>query len=220
VSEHTDVAAYSLGLLESDDRVEFEAHLAECELCTAELAEFAAMAGLFTGVEPVESGPAEPDEASVASLLSRRGLARRRQARQRLTLAAAACVVLLGGGVAAGIAAAPQQAVLALNGQLHSATNARTGVTGTVGLVSKPFGTLVTLELSHVRGPLECQLVAVSKTGERRIVVGWQVPPTGYGVPGHPADLLIPGATSIMAQDLARIEVDVVHGGTLVTIPV
>ncbi len=37
----------------------------------------------------------------------------------------------------------PGTAVLA--GQLHSATNPQTGVTGTVGLVTKAWGTCVTL---------------------------------------------------------------------------
>jgi anti-sigma factor RsiW len=50
MSEHTDVGAYSLGLLEQQDRRAFEAHLADCQTCAAELAELAGMAGLLTGV--------------------------------------------------------------------------------------------------------------------------------------------------------------------------
>jgi hypothetical protein len=40
-------------------------------------------------------------------------------------------------------------------------------------------GTYVSLDLADVHGPLECELIAVSKTGERRVVTGWTV-----GVPG------------------------------------
>jgi anti-sigma factor RsiW len=38
-SEHTDVGAYALGLLEPEDRRAFEEHLAGCPACAAELAE-------------------------------------------------------------------------------------------------------------------------------------------------------------------------------------
>ena len=86
--QHTDVAAYSFGLLEERDRVEFEAHLAECESCTAELAELSAMAGLFADVDPVESEHDEPDGAQIEDLMRRRAASSRRRGRQRAFLAA------------------------------------------------------------------------------------------------------------------------------------
>jgi hypothetical protein len=43
---------------------------------------------------------------------------------------------------------------------------------------------------------------------------------TGDGVPGHPAHLVIQGGTSIPSNDLVRVDVDVVNGRTLVSIPV
>ena len=42
-SEHTDVGAYALGLLEAQDRQAFEEHLATCPSCAAELAELSGM---------------------------------------------------------------------------------------------------------------------------------------------------------------------------------
>ncbi|HXP18496.1 MAG TPA: zf-HC2 domain-containing protein [Streptosporangiaceae bacterium] len=222
-SQHTDVAAYSLGLLEQQDRQEFEAHLAECASCAAELAEFSSMADLLTGIEPVESAQDEPAEAVVVDLVRRRAADRRRRVWRQSVLAAAASLVLLAGGVAAGVAAAPQQAAPAaalVPGEPHSAADPATGVTGKVGLVAKAWGTQVTLELANVRGPLECQLIAVSTTGARRIITGWFVPSAGYGVPGHPGTLIITGGTAIARNDLASVVVQVVHGGTLLTIPV
>lgn len=53
--EHTDVGAYALGLLEEPDRLAFEAHLATCERCRAELDDFGdmdAFRGLFDDVDP------------------------------------------------------------------------------------------------------------------------------------------------------------------------
>jgi hypothetical protein len=137
----------------------------------------------------------------------------------------AAAAVLIGGGIGAGVALSPRPGstpppALALTGQVHSATDPGTGVAGTVGLVAKGWGTQVTLDLSNVHGPVECQLVAVSKTGERRVVMGWLVVAPGDGVSGHPAHLVIQGGTSIPRSDLARVDVDVVNGRTLVSIPV
>lgn len=215
--EHVDVGAYALGLLEDEDSTAFEAHLARCPSCHAELAEFTPMKALLTGLGPVE------DADGVADLLSRRAAASRRRVRWTVAVGAAACVAALGGGLAAGFAVAPNNpppgtAVLA--GQLHSATNPQTGVTGTVGLVTKTWGTYVSLDLAHVHGPLECELIAVSKTGERRVVTGWVVGVPGDGVPGHPAHLLVQGGTAISAANLARFDVIVVNGKTLLSIPV
>jgi len=219
--QHTDVGAYALGLLEQEDRQAFEAHLADCESCAAEVAEFSPMAGLLSGIEPVEVGQDVLDETVVVDLFRQRAGARRHRFRLQAALAAAAAVVLLAGGTIAGIAVVPHQAApLALTGQLHSAADASTGVAGTIGLVAKVWGTQVTLDLAGVRGPLECDLVAVSKTGERRVVTGWFVPSAGYGVPGHPAHLVIIGGTSIPKQELSSFEVDIVQGNTLLTIPV
>jgi len=234
MTAHTDVGAYSMGLLEERDRREFEDHLAGCPACAAEVAELSPMAALLRGVElrEAETGgaageaPADgPPEAHVTDLIRRRARQQRHRRRWQVALGAAAGIVLIGGGIGVGIAAAPQHGSapepgVALAGQLHSATDPGTGVAGTVGLVTKAWGTQVTLDLSKVRGPAECELVAVSRTGERRVVMGWLVAAPGDGVPGHPAHLVIRGGTSIPRSDLARVDVDVVNGRTLVSIPV
>jgi len=230
MSEHTEVGAYSMGLLEEQDRQAFEEHLAGCPSCATELAELSPMAALLRGVEPVGPAGDEPAEAKVTDakvteLIQRRVAQQRHRRRWQVAVAAAAGIVLIGGGIAVGTAVAPQQKgptapPVAVAGQQHSATDPVTGVAGTVGLVSKAWGTQVTLDLSKVRGPVECELVAVSKTGERRVVMGWLVPAPGDGVPGHPAHLVLAGGTSIPVNDLARVDVDVVQGRTLLSIPV
>jgi anti-sigma factor RsiW len=228
VTAHTDVGAYSMGLLEERDRREFEDHLAGCPACAAEVAELSPMAALLRGVELRGVEPAagrEPGSGDVTELLRRRARQQRQRRRWQVALGAAAGIVLIGGSIGVGIAAAPQDSPppappLALTGQLHSATDPGTGVAGTVGLVAKAWGTQVTLDLSKVPGPAECELVAVSRTGERRVVMGWLVTAPGDGVPGHPAHLVIKGGTSIPRSDLSRVDVDVVNGRTLVSIPV
>ena len=222
MTAHTDVGAYSMGLLEEQDKRAFEDHLAGCPACAAELAELSPMAALLRGVEPAGEGE-EPAGGKVTELIRRSAAQRRHRRRWQVALGAAAGIVLIGGGIGLGIAAAPQPPAppaLALTGQQHSATDPRTGVAGTVGLVAKAWGTQVTLDLSKVRGPAECELIAVSKAGQRRVVMGWLVVAPGDGVPGHPAHLVIRGGTSIPRNDLARVDVGVVNGRTLVSIPV
>jgi len=228
MTAHTDVGAYSMGLLEERDRREFEDHLAGCPACAAEVAELSPMAALLRGAELRGVEPAasqEPGGGDVTGFLRRRARQQRQRRRWQVALGAAAGIVLIGGGIGVGIAAAPQDSPppappLVLTGQLHSATDPGTGVAGTVGLVAKAWGTQVTLDLSKVHGPAECELVAVSRTGERRVVMGWLVTAPGDGVSGHPAHLVIKGGTSIPRNDLSRVDVDVVNGRTLVSIPV
>jgi len=225
MTAHTDVGAYTMGLLEERDCREFEDHLAGCPACAAELAELSPMKGLLRGVEPTGTADSGAGESGLTDLVRRRVAQERRRRRWQVAVGTAAAAVLIGGGIGAGIALAPQPGstpppALALTGQVHSATDPGTGVAGAVGLVAKGWGTQVTLDLSNVHGPVECQLVAVSKTGERRVVMGWLVAAPGDGVSGHPAHLVIQGGTSIPRSDLARVDVDVVNGRTLVSIPV
>ena len=221
-SVHTDVGAYALGLLEAADRQAFEEHLAGCPACAAELEELSGMKGLLTGIDPVDEPPGEPTQAEVTDLVRRRALSQRRRVRWQSVLAAAAAVVLLVVGVGVGLATAPgspapatQPLVTLTVHQSATAvgTNPRTGVSGAAGLVKKPFGTQVTVNLK-MKGPLECQLVAVSKTGERTVIATWFVPPVNFGSAQHPAPLHIQGWTTIKTGDLARIDVDRLTGAT------
>jgi Putative zinc-finger len=216
-SEHTDVGAYALGLLEEQDRAAFESHLATCDTCRAELDTLSPVGTLLQGMEPVL---VTDDPSAPVDLLQRRAAASRRGRRKLIIASAAACAALLGGGIAVGVASAPNQPPAALTGQVHSASNPASGAAGVVGLVAKGWGTQVQLDLAGVKGPLECELIAVSKTGARKTVTGWFVPAPGDGVPGHPAHLLVQGGTAIALGDLARFEVIVVNGPVLLNIPV
>jgi Putative zinc-finger len=221
-SEHTDLGAYALGLLEDRDKAAFEAHLATCDACSAELSSLAPVATLLKGMEPVVV-PGDAALPVAVDLLHRRAAASRRRRRRQVLVSAAACVGLLVGGIGVGLAVAPSHVQVVqpgLTGQRHTATNAANGVTGTVGLVTKGWGTQVWLDLAGLRGPQECVLIAFSKTGASRVVTGWFVPAPGDGVPGHPAHLLVEGGTAISLPDLARFEVIRVDGPTLLTIPV
>src|ERR1700756_3733048 len=109
---HTDVGAYSMGLLEEQDKQAFEEHLAGCPACAAELAELSPMAALLKGMElrGVEPAGEEPDGAKVTDLIRRRARRQRHRRRWQVALGAAAGIVLIGGGTGLGIAAAPEHA--------------------------------------------------------------------------------------------------------------
>ncbi|WP_242901168.1 anti-sigma factor family protein [Actinomadura terrae] len=173
---------------------------------------------------------AEGPPARVIDLRQRR--AERRFRRGTYIIGVAAAAVLLATGVTIGSALGsddpasdlhsahgPAKA-LVIWGERHQAADAGTGASGVVGLESKGWGTHVGLELKGVRGPLNCHLEAVSRTGERSVVTGWRVPAKGYGVPGSPDPLITHGGTGILRGDLSRFEVVVDGGRTLLSIPV
>ncbi|SNS83135.1 Putative zinc-finger [Actinomadura meyerae] len=237
--EHTDVGAYALGLLEARDRQAFEAHLAGCARCQAELGELSGTAGaLFAlasepgavpGADEAEAGEDEPSTPPPAVLDMVRGRRRadRRFRRGAYVVGTAAAAVALGAGVAIGAVLndegerqAPPVAQSVTGRQFH-ATDPGTGASGTVGLVDKGWGTQVSLELRGIKGPLRCHLEAVSRDGERSVVAGWRVPDKGYGVPGQPKPLVMQGGTGLDMEQISSfvVRLDGADGGTLLTIP-
>jgi putative zinc finger protein len=223
MSEHTDVGAYALGLLEPRDRQAFEEHLAGCPACAAELAELSGMKSLLSDLGPVEAPADEPPAASVTDLVRRRAESQRRHTRRQVLLGAAASVALLAGGVGVGLAVAgqPSSQVSQNAGRTVSAVDQQTGVHGKATLVAKPFGTQVTVDLAQIQGPLECQFIAVSRTGARFQIGTWFLPPhVKFGSRSHPEHLLLKGWTTIKPSDLSRIDVVAAGHGTQISIPV
>ncbi|SEK97701.1 anti-sigma factor family protein [Nonomuraea pusilla] len=239
--EHTDVGAYALGLLEDDDRRAFESHLLGCASCRAELDELSGVASALTGVGPLlDDDPPPPDgQAQVIDLLRRRQAADRRARRGTWLIGTAAAVTLVAGGLTvgtqlAGQAGAPGGQPVAAAGHAGHLGPAEQfyadgtpvegrgadGVTGGLVVESKGWGTHAALRLSGLRGPLECELVSVSRSGERHVMTGWSVPPAGYGVPGSPDPLYMHGGSPVPLKDIARFEVVTSTGRTLLTVEV
>ncbi|QKW37259.1 zf-HC2 domain-containing protein [Actinomadura sp. NAK00032] len=233
---HIDVGAYALGLLEEPDRRAFEAHLASCASCHAELGTLRGVARTLDGIgpiaEPAGAPPVPPEPAVVADLMRHRTARRRRHRAARALAAAAAGVVLLGGALGTGFTLgadrepppAPQDdgtAALLRDGHRTSAADAGTGVTGTVATQEKAWGSRIAMRLGRVRGPLECELVAVDRRGEAHTVVGWSVPAKGYGLPGSPQPALaLQGGTALRPGEISRFEVRTIGTGrTLLTVP-
>ena len=233
---HLDVAAYALGILSDAEATAFEAHLAECEACQTELDELMDIEPVLAEYaaeyvpkppRPPATRPRSPTEEPMLGQLIDRVAANRRHSRVRRIYALAAAVVLIAGGplavhiLASGSAAAGATAagLLPVSGQQFSAANAATGISATVGLMPMQWGTHVALKLSGIKGPLTCDLVAVSDTGQRQTVATWQVPASGYGVTGSEAPLALNGGAGMAPADISSFEVQTTGGKDLLNIP-
>ncbi|MFI0483333.1 zf-HC2 domain-containing protein [Actinomadura sp. 9N215] len=229
---HIDVGAYALGLLEEPDRRAFETHMAGCAACRTELSELRGIAQTLDGIGPIAepadapTAPPPPEPAVVSDLLRHRIRRERRHRSTRVLAAAAAGVVLLGGALGTGYtlgadrgraASGPDAGTAALMRDAHrmSATDAGTGAAGTVAMQDRAWGSRIGLDLSKVRGPLECELVAVDRSGRAHTVAGWAVPAAGYGLPGSAQPrLTVQGGTALRAGEISRFEVRTTGGTT------
>ncbi|WP_188187301.1 anti-sigma factor family protein [Nonomuraea sp. SYSU D8015] len=234
--EHTDVGAYALGLLDEEDKEAFEAHLLFCAPCRAELTELAGVASVLNGL----SGPVEDDRpptpAPAIDMVRRRKAAHRRRRKGTYVIGMAAAVTLVAGGLTVGTQLSGGGAQQAAQEQQNPMgehmgpaeqfyADGRPiegkgvdGVTGGVVVESKGWGTHAALKLAGVKGPLECELISVAKSGERRVMTGWSVPPAGYGVPGSPDPLYMHGGSATPLKDIDHFEVVTSTGKKLLTI--
>lgn len=243
-SPHADVGAYALGVLGDDEAVRFEEHLADCERCADELDRMLALAAVLD--EARGEAPEETEDAT--ALLARprpelldRLLAetttRRRSERWRRVLVAAVAVLLIGGGSGVAVGAlgggdgdggedggrtgAEGVRTEFQQGEKHQGVDPATKVEAAVSLAEKPWGTHVTLRLGNLRGPRECDLVAVGRNGERQTVSSWSVPKYGYGIEGTKWDepLYITGGAALTPDRIDRFEVRTLDGERLAAVP-
>lgn len=249
-ADHVDVAAYVLGILDEPDEAAFARHFARCQRCRLEYRELADLPMLLDQLKPARTPhrrssqqPAQPGKRVLGQALSRVGEARRTRIRT-LWLAAAAVIVLLvavplivlrsvgnGSQVAAPTvtvsvnptttSAAPNTGTDVVAGaRTVNGENAAAGVKATIGIEPQPWGTKINLELRAATGPLQCELAAVSRSGDVQIVLSWQVPASGVGVPGSPEPLRLQGGAGFSADDLDHFELRRTDGGpNLLNIP-
>ncbi|MFE5240263.1 MULTISPECIES: zf-HC2 domain-containing protein [unclassified Streptomyces] len=207
---HDAAGAYALGILDDADASAFEAHLAGCAKCAADLDAFAGMEPMLAmlaeapaavpGARPVPHVPERPAPRLLDGLVDEVARKRSQRLRRARWLIAAAAVLVIGGPVVAVTATAGEDS----RGQVEAAdphptspaedaffhhmpeklraSDPVTRVDATVGMEPKAWGTHTVLELKNVKGPQKCSLVAVSRTGEEEVVTSWSVPKWGYGI--------------------------------------
>jgi Putative zinc-finger len=212
---HVDVAAYALGALDPDDDEAFRAHLDTCQACWAELESMVDVTSQLATVDPADilAEPEQPGPHVLEGLLAEVRTSRRHRRYQMLVAAAAAVVLIIAAPILAtrlangGKEAGPPVAQPPAAATVVHASNPASGVSASVGMERKAWGTQVSLQLSGVRGPLECELIAVSRNGEEQVVTTWSVPPKGYGVTAHPQPLVTQGGAALFPDEIGRFEV-------------
>jgi hypothetical protein len=242
--DHMDVGAYALGVLSDWEATQFESHLADCDICGRELEELTMVTGLLSHVDADSILAVEQydrDGRQLDRMLNVVSLDRRRARSQRI-LAAAAAVVVVVAGIAFGVVGltrsdgggtpqagkGPAPHILTVSpapqgaGTSNTNTDADTGVVATVTTHATQWGSIVDLSLSKVRGPLKCQLLAISGS-DSEVVANWNVPDGGYGMPGQPKEFVTQGTSSFAPSQIQKFEVRVSKGNAdknpLVTVP-
>jgi hypothetical protein len=217
-----DAAPYVLGALSDGDRVAFEAHLAECPACAAEVSEFSELPGLLAQLPPDDPAlmltdeQIEPPATLLPSLLFsvRR---ERRQRRWRVAVAtglAAACVAGLGTAVILEqrvTRPAPAPAAVALQFRPVRDIPVRASAT----LLPKPWGTEVRIACTYSGGgwagdskPHTYKLVAFDKAGDtHEAISSWSV------LPGQ--EVHMTGSTAISRDRLGKLEIQTATNKTV-----
>ncbi len=228
------VTAGSGGLAAGADETQEPGADRHAEADPAGLANLAAAADRIAPAGMPDPADTSPDATIVRLRRRRDGAGSRSRFRVDQLMAVAAAIVLLVGGVLVGSWITGGQDApggtpdsvhkpageLLLTGDRFSATDQATGTTGVIGIETRRWGTHIALELRGVRGPLSCQLVAVSRNGERQVAMSWKVPRAGYGVPGSPDPLVLHGASSMPRTDVERVEIRTSQGKTILAVPV
>jgi Putative zinc-finger len=213
-------AAYVLGALSPEERLEFERHLPGCPACSRAVQDLAGMPGLLARVssEVVESEPL--DEAVPDTLLPAlvREVRRSRQRRGRLAAAVAAVIVLaVGAGSVAVVNGLDDDAAPSASPSAGPTGQAMTpvrqhNVVARVALTSVAWGTRLELTCSyaspgHEYGGstgLTYALVIRSREGDVEQVATWR------SLPGKTMSLA--GATALRRDDIASVEVRTADG--------
>ncbi len=205
-----------LGIAEPAEQEAVMAHVAICPRCAATMAELAALPPLLgrLDVSDAEAGlPEAPPELLRRIVAETRAVEARQRSRTRRMvsgagLAAASLFVLLwlvwpGQDQSSPTASTPVVA---------TATNPGTGVEGVFELTGVSTGTRVSVELDGVSAGLQCQLVAVSDTGEREVAASWVVRYDGHAE--------FTGNTSLDQDAIANLLiVTIPDGQTLLDVP-
>ncbi|MFJ6083027.1 zf-HC2 domain-containing protein [Streptomyces sp. NPDC092369] len=242
-NEHETVGAYALGILDDAEATAFEIHLATCEWCAQQLDELAGMEPMLaaladlpgTGTPAIgESLSAKPSPRLVEKLVDEVGEKRALKRRRSFYMVAAAAALIIAGPLAAiavngggssggtGDEAGAKAAFTTLSDKV-SATDSSTKVKATVAMEKKDWGTWGVVELSNVKGPLKCSLIAVGKNGERETMSTWAVPKWGYGIPNAKTEqakqpLYAQGGAAFQPNEIDHFEVMTFDGKKLVAV--
>ncbi|MFI0899293.1 anti-sigma factor family protein [Streptomyces sp. NPDC020983] len=225
MNPHLDVGAYLLGALDDDEMARFEEHLAECELCGAELDQLGGVVPVLAELRADGVGLSGPPSGDgLLDRLLAQVAGARRSRRRRLAVAVAAAAALVVGGPVIAVVAVQHRgdssaAAEAPGAQQHTGTDPATGVSAVVAVTDKGWGSMIDLRLTGIRGPLTCRLLVYAMDGDQQTVATWSVPVDGYGTDTQPAPLTVHGAAGLHPGDITHFEIRNERGDLLVSVP-
>lgn len=180
-------AAYVLGSLSSDERREFEAHMATCPRCRAAVAELSGIPALLSKLDADDLGTIEHDTdgppPDVLAPLLNTVRAKRRRSRLVTTAALAAAAVLLAIGLAVvvrpGILGLQSGAPQAAAPSLEMTKVSQTPINATISMTSYGWGTRIDMACTYGdwgqrdAPPQNLGMVVVGRDGSHTQVATW-----------------------------------------------
>lgn len=225
------LGAYVLETLDPDERRDVDAHLAECEICRADVVELEAVKDVLEDIprEALLHGPPDADLVLQHTLRQVREEVSGATRRRWVPAVAAAAVLLagaLGGGVALGRGTAPEQVAqvppspaptvspLPPKTFVGTKVEASTGVTMTARVTPAAGWVRLNATVDGIPAGEDCRLIVVGSGGEREIAGGWIVSPQG-----EQNGTNLDGSAAVAIDDVVAVEVQNTAGKTFVTLP-
>lgn len=204
------VGAYVLDALEPDEQIRMQQHVQECPVCTAAVQELEGLPRLLAGVPTPGATPVAPVPSELAFQRFRRSATAvaappRRVGRWRWAVASAAAALVIGGAVATGVAVTSSVAAPEVVEAVHN------GVHVVATYLPAKKGTDVTVALDGLPVGEQCELVAVSRSGQEETAGQWTV--------SHAGTYEWSGWVAMTDQDVATWEVRTLDGQPLVSVP-
>ncbi|ANN18584.1 anti-sigma factor [Amycolatopsis orientalis] len=223
------LAAYVLGGLTPAEAATFETHLANCPTCRREVRELAELRYHLDEVPPEAFLEGPPDGGDLLLQRTLRQVreeegAQERKPRRFLAVAGAAVlvVVALGAGVLVGRQTSPEPSTVALpvptvtapvpGTRDLAATDRETGAQLAVRVVPAAGWVRLHAKAEGVREGEKCQLVVVTKSGERVSAGSWLV-----SAKGEREGTGIDGSALVAPDDVASVDVVTLDGRNLVS---
>ncbi|WP_410665054.1 anti-sigma factor family protein [Amycolatopsis sp. lyj-84] len=223
------LAAYVLGGLTPAEAATFETHLANCPTCRREVRELGELRYHLDEVPPEAFLEGPPDGGDLLLQRTLRQVrdeegAQERKPRRLLAVAGAAVlvVVALGAGVLVGRQTSPEPSTVALpvptaiaqvpGTRDLAATDRDTGTQLAVRVVPAAGWVRLHAKAEGVREGEKCQLVVVTKSGERVNAGSWLV-----SAKGEKEGTGIDGSALVAPDDVASVDVVTMDGRNLVS---
>ncbi|KGI67035.1 zf-HC2 domain-containing protein [Mycolicibacterium rufum] len=216
-------AAYVLGALSTDDRLEYEDHLTGCTRCRTAVAELGGMPGLLglLDLDDVNALDHEQPDPPLRPEVRESVLAKVRWRRRRTRWVNSAVIGLAAAVLAVGVLLVARPQIVGLQNRPDTQNTAMiemnkvapTPINASIALTDFGWGTRVDMVCTYgqwgdsTTAPKDLGMVVLTRDGNRSQIATW------LGVPG--ATALPSGTTPIQRDDIAAVQMVSVSDGTV-----